>query len=70
MDELKKYGPIYRLDIQHYYWKALTSRNLKEAKIIWAMGKLLLPNLKDKAYVLTPPPFTWRWERYILKQHR
>jgi len=67
--ELKKYGPVYRADIQSYYWTALRSRDLRSAKIIWSLGKLLLPSGKDRAYALTPPPLTWRCERLASKLH-
>ena len=70
LQDLKKYGAIYRLDIQHCYWTALRSGNLRAAKIIWSLGKLLLPSRRDRAYALTPPQITWRWEHYALKRHQ
>ena len=68
--ELKTYGTVYRAGVQGYLWNLIWNGHFRLAAIVYRLGWLLLPRLRDRAYALTPPQVTWRWERYVLGRHR
>ena len=70
LPELKRYGAIYRVNVQAYFWTALATGQWRMASIIWTLGKLLLPNRKDRIYASIPPPITWRFEHHVLGRHK
>ena len=66
---LEAYGPVYRQQVQAFFWQALRGGHFRTAAAIKALGALLLPRWRDRVYTLLPPPLTWRFERYILGLH-
>lgn len=68
--ELKKYGPVYRNSVQRFLWGAIRAKQFKTARMVWTLGKMLLPDARDRAYALTPTPITWRWEHHVLGRHQ
>lgn len=67
---LRNYGREYRTEIQAFMWSSLLSGNFRIASILYSTGKLLLPSVRDRIYILIPPQITWRFERYILGMHQ
>lgn len=70
LDELAKYGPVYRKIVGNFHWAALRFGQFRLAGQIRAMGRALLPRTSDYLWSLVPPPVTWRWERYALGMYR
>ncbi len=68
--ELAKYGREYRSVIQDCLWRAIRAGDLRSARIIRALGRVLLPRRVDRCYACLPPPLTWRVERYLLGMHK
>lgn len=69
-EELKKYGSVYRVAVQGYFWGAMRGKQYGIARMIWTLGKMLLPNRADRIYAMTPPPVTWHYEHKVLGKHR
>jgi glycosyltransferase involved in cell wall biosynthesis len=70
INELALYGPVYRSEVQGYLWHLIRCGHFRLALIAYRLGRLLLPRMRDRAFALTPPQLTWRWERYVLGKHR
>ena len=70
LTELKRYGPIYRTQVQSFYWTALRSKQFGLAHSIKKLGALILPNRTDWLYAMTPPQITWRWEKHVRGKHK
>lgn len=68
--ELAKYGREYRSIIQDCLWRAIRAGDLRSARLIRALGRVLLPRRVDRYYACLPPPLTWRVERYLLGMHK
>lgn len=60
---LPDYAPEYRALAQAGFWGKVRKRDLTAAASICWFSMLLLPRWRDRFYVLTPPPITWRLER-------
>jgi len=69
-EELKKYGSVYRTAVQVYFWEAMRAKEYRVARLVWTLGKMLLPNRADRVYAMTPPPVTWHYEHKVLGKHR
>jgi glycosyltransferase involved in cell wall biosynthesis len=61
---LAEYGREYRWTIQNALWYSIRRRQATTAWRILVEGLPLLPRWADKAYVLVPPPLTWRLEHW------
>lgn len=68
--ELAKYGREYRSVVQDSFWRAIRAGDLRSARIIQALGRVLLPRRVDRYYACLPPPLTWRVERYLFGMHK
>ena len=62
LDELRKSAPEYRALAQAGFWRKVRKRDVTAAASTFWFSMLLLPRWRDRLYVLTPPPITWRLE--------
>lgn len=66
---LREYGADYRWTVQNAVWDSLRRGNIRIAAQTAREGFPLLVRARDKAYVLVPPPLTWRVERLTRGRH-
>jgi glycosyltransferase involved in cell wall biosynthesis len=61
---LTEYARDYRFVLQGSLWEGLRARRPDVLRDAVRVGLPLLPRWRDRAYALTPPPITWRIERF------
>jgi glycosyltransferase involved in cell wall biosynthesis len=62
LEELGRHASDYRALAQAGFWNKVRKRDLTAAASIFWFSMLLLPRWRDRLYLLTPPPITWRLE--------
>lgn len=65
LQELAQYGGEYRQVVQNCLWHAIRQRDWRMARLIRALGRVLLPRRTDRLYAFLPPPVTWRLAHYL-----
>ena len=62
--QLARYGTEYRWVVRQFLWRAIRSRDRRQAALVGALAAALLPRWRDRFYVLVPPVLVHRGISY------